>query len=358
LLVAITLTVVVTNIMSQMYVRMSDVAVRQVGTMGAIDGAAKTVNMIVDDLKKAALVPGRSGSHDRSFKMKHGYARTLSDNVLGDNANGGVFQSTIPNGTTPGWPAVGFTQDRGDSLAVLNDIKNGSSDGYQEIFYLLAAPENSNNTNVGTVGDDLLVLYRIEDDDIHDDFDTAKTFNYSQALFDNVIYMSMIHSQTNINSGSYSHFKQIWLDTASTTSSHHFEADINIGQDPYPDAIDVILTLAPEGAYHEFSFSSDINVGTSMSDHVSQGDSGVNVLINGENKVIDKSKPFKFDRQGFFYRADNGKVFYYKSVDGGNGISQLEIFKVDASGAETSETLMEGLELVTGRSMTMRVNLK
>lgn len=353
LLVAITLTVVVTNIMSQMYVRMSDLAVRQVGTMTAIDGAAKTANMIVDDLNKAALVPGRSASHDRSFMMRHGYVGTLSNNVLGQNPNG-VFEVIQPNATTPGWPAIGFTQDRGDSVAVLNEIKNGSSDGVQEIFYLLAPPENSTNTDPGTVGDDLLVLYRIVDHDKQDDFNTPKLFSYNEALFDNVIYMSMIHSQININSGVYSRFKQIWLDTASNTPADHFGANTAAGQDPYPDAIDVILTLAPEGAYHEFSFSSATSIGTSMSDHINTGALGDNVFIDGASGVIEKIKPFKFDKQGFFYRTDNGNVFYYKNF--GNG--QLELFKVDASGTSGSQTIPKHLELVTGRSMTMRVNLK
>ncbi len=354
LLVAITLTVVVTNIMSQMYVRMSDVAVRQVGTMGAIDGAAKTVNMIVDDLKKAALVPGRDlNNHDRDFRMIHGYANDFSS---GNKLNG--FDTNIkPDITNKGWPVIGFTQDRGDSLDVLGDMDSGTSDGYQEVFYLLAPPENSATFKQGGVGDDLLVLYRIEDDafypNVSNDFSDPKEFNSSHVLFDNVIYMSMIHHQTNCSNGVFGTNSQIWLDTDDPVNhNYHFDADITEGEDPFPDAVDVVLTLAPEGAYHEFKVSREVSGIASMSANLLSGSSTYSV---SEKDDIEKTKPFKFDNQGFFYREADGQVFFYKTIMQGKE-QKIEIFYVAASGEGTS--IGDTDQLVTGKSSTVRVVLK
>jgi hypothetical protein len=185
LLVAITLTVVIVNILSTMYVRLSQFAVQQSGILASYDNGTSALDLIGRDLGKLYLPTLPTDPLPvvtNEAYLLNGFADTTNSKLAA------VTFAAVPPTANCGWPFFAFS---------INDWQ-------EEVAFYCGPPASILSSTAGKVGgidEQLLTVYRWTNPEVSKKFETytyPSPFSRTDSgasVINNVIYMTPVFHQ-------------------------------------------------------------------------------------------------------------------------------------------------------------------
>ena len=340
LLVAIGLMSVLANLLSTVYVKMSQYAVEQASTISAYDETYSLSGKLHSDFSRIKLPAMQgTGTSQRTFRLAY-------DNVSVLTPSAGSYINTLAGP----YPYLVYTAERYFDRSFFENLS--SSDGYSEIGYLCAPSSKVTISSLTGVQDiNLCSLYRIEN------------LGTSTSLFDinNFIYASGNVIAENVIWVSYD-FKQYQCDVAgggamsdnpwssrqasdsgaglSLDSSSSFPGNSNT-LNKIPDEVNMTITVAPHSGPFPLTAINAISV---PANEVVIGSGGTSVDIS-----FDRS--FPLSDKGHILNVTTEQVYWYERV----GLNTINIFDINSS---SSPDISAGDELATGISFSKRFSLQ
>ncbi len=334
LMIAMGLMMLVVNILSQVYARISQHSLNMVSKKNVAINSEMVVNKIASDLTVARIDSSNSPdplSGARNFRLLSSFASqnyTNSTDIRADDfLNDSNLEQTGSGYNPRGYPYLAFTAI--DKTSTDSKILSDETDGYKEVAYWAVPSENYFDSSLGgQVGPSLLNLVRVEHKYKITDTGFKSLFEHDNFLYstDNVILENLLwinytfgqladplnvlrsyNNVTTVNSESQSTF-------AENSSSPYDKTDAT------PDYVDILISVLPGNESILFTTN-----GFSPGTHTHDLDDGkgifyqssthVGTALNIEDDITFTDKKFHFPKEGhLWYKGANnneGAVLYY-----------------------------------------------
>jgi type II secretory pathway pseudopilin PulG len=362
LLIAMGLMMLVTNILSTIYARMSQQSVRIVKEQSDRVLSQMAMNVVARDFSNARINNGGSGSGGRVFRLLSSFAdftktgTGINERVI---ATDFLAEANVKQTSPEGYPYLVMTTT--DKSVTTNEILTGVSDGYKEVAYWLVPNDTDNNAN-GVIKD-TLKLIRAEHNKANSSFTFFEENNFeavtnsSNIILDDVVAVSFSFGKNKLKRVSA---PQVSYNNTLTDSTRRYVfADRSVSpieelSDVSPDYVDVLISTVDLNNELYFTIAEGKGGTVSFKYHDIQDvySTTPGLGISETFLEFEGGKKYTFPLEGHVWNKESGYVLHYRKI------GQTFYFTIQSGSDESSVSIDEESELYITKPLLKRIYLK